>query len=57
MMTTLTQIKEAKELPELYMKNKQEMTIWKMLRRISETITIQLNNDILDNASEVLSFF
>lgn len=56
MMTSLTQIKEAKELPELYMKNIQEMTLWKMLRRISGTIIIQLNNEILDNASEVLSF-
>jgi uncharacterized protein len=56
MMTTLTQIKEAKELPELYMKNIEETTLWKMLRRISDRITIQLNNDVLDKATEVGAF-
>lgn len=55
-MTTLTQLNEAKELPELFMKNKQETTLWKMLRRVSDSITIQLNKQILDEASAVETF-
>ncbi len=56
MMTTLTQLFEAKELPELFMKNKQEMTLWRMLRRVSDRISIQLNDQILDVASAVETF-
>lgn len=55
-MTTLTQLNEAKELPELFMKNKQETTLWKMLRRVSDRVTIQLNKPILDEASAVETF-
>ena len=55
-MTTFTQLNEAKELPELFMKNKQETTLWKMLRRVSDRVAIQLNNPILDEASEVETF-
>jgi hypothetical protein len=56
MMTTLTQLNEARELPELYMKNKQETALWRMLRRVSDRITLQLNNQILDEASSVETF-
>ncbi|WHY87067.1 restriction endonuclease-like protein [Neobacillus novalis] len=56
MMTTLTQLNDAKELPELYMKNKQETTIWRMLRRISDRITIRLNEQSLDVVSAVETF-
>lgn len=56
MMTTLTQLNEAKELPELYMKNKQEMTLWRMLRRASDQIEIKLDNNVLDNASAIENF-
>jgi uncharacterized protein len=56
MMTTLTQLNEAKELPELYMKNKEETTIWRMLRRISDRITIQLNEPNLDKVSAIEKF-
>ncbi|MGE7767268.1 DUF2357 domain-containing protein [Peribacillus sp. NPDC096540] len=50
MMTTLSLLNEAKELPELYMKNKQETTLWRMLRRISDQIEINLDNMVLDEA-------
>ena len=44
MMTTLTLLNEARELPELYMKNKQETTLWRMLRRISDHIKMELDH-------------
>ncbi|MGE1102041.1 DUF2357 domain-containing protein [Peribacillus simplex] len=56
MMTTLSLLNEAKELPELYMKNKQETTLWKMLRRISDQIEINLDNKVLDEALGVVTF-
>lgn len=55
-MTTLSLLNEAKELPELYMKNKQETTLWRMLRRISDQIEINLDNKVLDEASGVVTF-
>ncbi|MFC5360464.1 restriction endonuclease-like protein [Peribacillus frigoritolerans] len=56
MMTTLSLLYEAKELPELYMKNKQETTLWRMLRRISDQIEINLDNKVLDEALGVVTF-
>ena len=56
MMTTLTLLNEAKELPELYMKNKQETTLWKMLRRISDHIKVDLDQRDLDEASRIETF-
>jgi uncharacterized protein len=56
MMTTFSQIKEAKELPELYMKNHQEMALWRMLRRVSDQIDIHLDHEILDQASAIKTY-
>ncbi|MGE7780439.1 DUF2357 domain-containing protein [Peribacillus sp. NPDC097264] len=56
MMTTLTQLNDAKELPELYMKNKQETTLWRMLRRISDQIQISLDSQVVDQASKIGTF-
>ncbi|WP_057913877.1 restriction endonuclease-like protein [Peribacillus muralis] len=56
MMTTLSLLNEAKELPELYMKNKQETTLWRMLRRISDQIEINLDNKVLEDALGVGTF-
>ncbi len=56
MMTTLSLLNEAKELPELYMKNKQETILWRMLRRISDQIEINLDNKVLDEALGVGTF-
>ncbi|MGZ9819395.1 DUF2357 domain-containing protein [Peribacillus simplex] len=56
MMTTLSLLNEAKELPELYMKNKKETTLWRMLRRISDQIEINLDNKVLDDALGVVTF-
>ena len=38
------------------MKNKQETTLWKMLRRVSDRIIIKLNDHNLDEASAVETF-
>lgn len=57
MITTLNQLKEAKELPELYMKNSHETTLWRILRRISDEISIQLNHENVDQASEIANFY
>ena len=56
MITSFTQLQEAKELPELYMKSKEEMTMWKMLRRISDDIQIDLDSVELDQVTAVKEF-
>ncbi|WP_210366657.1 restriction endonuclease-like protein [Bacillus sp. REN3] len=53
MMTTLDLLKEAKELPELFMKSTEEMTIWRMLRRVSDRIKVDLDSEFLDEATSV----
>ncbi|WP_088102984.1 hypothetical protein [Halalkalibacter urbisdiaboli] len=55
-MTTLNLIKEANELPELFMKSKDELSIWRMLRRISDQIKIELDSEQLDEAKSVRSY-
>jgi uncharacterized protein len=54
--TTLTTLKEAKELPELFMKSKEEMTIWRMLRRVSDRIKVDLDDTNLDHASSITEY-
>lgn len=54
--TTLNTLKEAKELPELFMKSKEEMMIWRMLRRVSNQIKIKLDTTNIDKATKVHSF-
>lgn len=56
-LTTYQLLKEAKELPELFMKSELELTIWKMLRRISEEIKLDLNNRAIDKATAVSRFY
>ncbi|KHF41541.1 restriction endonuclease-like protein [Halalkalibacter okhensis] len=55
-MTTLTHLKEAKELPELFMKSKDELSVWRMLRRVSDWIKVDLDSEQLDEASSVQHF-
>ncbi|MUK87770.1 DUF2357 domain-containing protein [Ornithinibacillus sp. L9] len=56
MMTTLYNLKEATELPELFMKSPEEMKIWKMLRRISKRSSLQLDSASVDLAEKVSQF-
>ncbi|WP_394578728.1 DUF2357 domain-containing protein [Cytobacillus firmus] len=53
MHTTLSSLKESTELPELFMKSKEEKTLWRMLRRVSDRISIELDSANLDMATKV----
>lgn len=53
MMTSFVQLQEAKELPELYMKTSEEMTLWRMLRRVSDSVKVELDETELDAASRI----
>lgn len=54
MLTTINTLKESKELPELYMKNKDEMTIWRTMRRLTKNPKVNLNHQDVDRASEII---
>lgn len=56
MMTTLQNLKQAKELPELFMKSEEEKLIWQMLRRVSDRIKTDLDQLTLDSAIRVNKF-
>ncbi len=53
MFTTLSNLKDAAELPELFMKSAEEKTLWRMLRRVSDRIAIGLDAVDLDAATRV----
>ncbi|WP_257008200.1 restriction endonuclease-like protein [Bacillus sp. FJAT-45350] len=55
-MTTLRTLKEAKEIPELFMKSESEVVIWRMLRRVSDRIKVELDSEYLDRATGVQTF-
>ncbi|SET50267.1 hypothetical protein SAMN05421676_105120 [Salinibacillus kushneri] len=55
-MTDVTNLLEAKELPELFMKSTDEKTIWRMLRRLSDRVKNKLDDKKLDMAQKVESF-
>jgi uncharacterized protein len=55
-MTTLNSLKEAKELPELFMKSKEELVIWRMLRRVSDQIKVDLDDSNLNKASRISEY-
>ncbi|MBT2720222.1 restriction endonuclease-like protein [Bacillus sp. ISL-46] len=55
-LTTLSVLKEATELPELFMKSKEEMIIWRILRRVSDRIKLDLDDSELDHASSVMEY-
>jgi hypothetical protein len=42
-MTTLNTIKQAKELPELFMKSSEEIALWRLLRRLSDRVRFDLD--------------
>ncbi|AGX02771.1 hypothetical protein B14911_16875 [Bacillus sp. NRRL B-14911] len=53
MYTTLSNLEDATELPELFMKSAEEKTLWRMLRRVSDKISIRLDTVDLDAATRV----
>jgi uncharacterized protein len=54
--TTLQELKNAKELPELFMKTDEEKIVWKMLRRVSDQIKVDLDNENIDKAHHIRNF-
>ncbi|MBH0166751.1 DUF2357 domain-containing protein [Fictibacillus sp. 7GRE50] len=54
MLTTLNALKDARELPELYMKSKDELAVWRTMRRLFNNPKINLNHKFLDQASEIV---
>ncbi|WP_439876537.1 DUF2357 domain-containing protein [Bacillus mycoides] len=55
--TTMSLLKEVKELPELFMKSKEERTLWKTLRRFTKQVKVELDHRNLDEASSVKSYY
>lgn len=55
-MTTFKLMKEATELPELFMRSTEEMTIWRMLRRVSDRIKIDLDQPNIDRATSIKEY-
>ncbi|ASL63663.1 5-methylcytosine-specific restriction related enzyme [Bacillus cereus] len=53
--TTMSLLKEVKELPELFMKSKEERTLWKTLRRFTRQVKVELDHRNLDEASSIKS--
>ncbi|MED0654706.1 hypothetical protein P4S88_11665 [Anoxybacillus geothermalis] len=56
-MTTLNTIKQAKELPELFMKSSEEIALWRLLRRLSDRVRFDLDARYLDQASKITAYF
>lgn len=56
MITTLNLLEEAKELPELFLKSKEEMTLWRMLRRVSDDIKMDLDAINVDEAAKIKKY-
>ncbi|WP_071394226.1 hypothetical protein [Bacillus tuaregi] len=55
-LTSINMLKEARELPELFLKSQNELVLWRMLRRVSDQIKITLNENNLDEATYVHSY-
>ena len=55
--TTINTLKEAKEFPELFMKSKNELVLWRMLRRVSDQIKVTLDKKNIDEATTIDSYF
>ncbi|MBH0174251.1 DUF2357 domain-containing protein [Fictibacillus sp. 23RED33] len=54
MLTTLNALKGARELPELYMKSKDELMVWRTMRRLTNNPKVNLNHNYVDKASEIV---
>ncbi|WP_082232069.1 restriction endonuclease-like protein [Halobacillus massiliensis] len=55
-LTTLSNLKASKELPQLYMKNSREKQVWLVLRRFSREIRVELDHKDMDSVRKVKSF-
>nr|CAB40610.2 putative transcription factor [Bacillus cereus ATCC 10987] len=55
--TTMSLLKEVQELPEIFMKSKEERTLWKTLRRFTKQVKVELDHRNLDEASAIKSYY
>lgn len=55
--TTMSLLKEVKELPELFMKCKEERILWKTLRRFTKQVKVEPDHLNLDEASSIKSYY
>ncbi|MFD1851405.1 restriction endonuclease-like protein [Oceanobacillus bengalensis] len=55
-LTTMNNLNTAIELPELFMKSENEMKIWRMLRRVSDRIKLDLDDTELNQASQIKEY-
>ncbi|MCG1023459.1 restriction endonuclease-like protein [Sutcliffiella horikoshii] len=56
MLTTLRSLENSTELPELFMKSEEEKVVWQMLRRVSDQIHIELDDQRMDQAERVAKY-
>ncbi|MFE7062044.1 DUF2357 domain-containing protein [Sutcliffiella sp. NPDC057660] len=56
MITTLRNLENSTELPELFMKSGEEKVVWQMLRRLSDRIKVDLDNERMDGAERVVKY-
>ncbi|WAA10987.1 restriction endonuclease-like protein [Fervidibacillus albus] len=54
--TTLSILKQSKELPELFMKFGEEVKLWRMLRRFTSNVTTLLDSNFLDQAKKIQAY-
>ncbi len=55
-LSTINLLKQSRELPELFMKTKEEITLWRMLRRFSNQVRTELDSTHLDNATGIKAY-
>lgn len=55
-LTTFDLLQKAKELPELFVKSEKELAVWRHLRRISDRIKLELDNDLMDDANRITEY-
>lgn len=55
-MTTMSLLKDVQELPELFVKSKEERILWRTLRRFTKRVQIELDHSYLDHASAIKSY-
>ena len=56
MLTTLDLLQNATELPELFMKSNKEIAVWRLLRRVSDHVKLQLDTERMDDATRVTEY-
>ena len=54
--TTFDMLKTAKDLPELFIKSEEELALWRMLRRLNQRVSIDLDNRSLDTAKRIKTY-